>query len=174
METLIEHRKNRTIGQVLDYIKTVKRFHLPDAVELAEIDLSIADPEEITASRRLSEISNLRDIPYQEIINLAQFINEHTPFSTKHGVKRIEFENILVVLSRGWNLYNWNQFLEWSQGDIPKTKQTSYERNRNLFYVCCSRPKERLALLFTQELSKIALTTLNNWFGEENIFSITI
>jgi hypothetical protein len=44
-------------------------------------------------------------------------------------------------------------------------------RNRNLFYIACSRPKNRLALLFTQKLSDKGLSTIHHWFGE-NIAAI--
>lgn len=174
MDKLLELRKSGTIGQVLDYIKSVERLHLPDVVRKTEFELSSASPEEIDASQSLKQVSKLRKVSFQELVALAQYINEHTPFSTKHGVKGVEFDNVLVVLGRGWNLYNWNQFLEWSYAGYPPENIRSYERNRNLFYVCCSRPKERLALLFTQELSENALLTLSRWFGEGNIYSIKI
>ena len=73
---------------------------------------------------------------------------------------------MIIVLGRGWNQYNWNQFLEWMHsGNVPADKQDSFERNRNLFYVACSRPRKRLCLLFTQQLSDNALASLNNLFG---------
>jgi superfamily I DNA/RNA helicase len=50
-------------------------------------------------------------------------------------------------------------------------KQDSFERNRNLFYVACSRPKKNLTLLFTQELSGYALATLEGWFGDEHVLA---
>ena len=84
-------------------------------------------------------------------------------------MKGAEFENVLVILGRGWNQYNWNQFLEWFPDRYPKDKEDSYLRNRNLFYVACSRPKRNLALLFTQELSQSAINTLESWFGAENV-----
>jgi DNA helicase-2/ATP-dependent DNA helicase PcrA len=174
MNKLLDLRESGTIGQVMDYLKGVKRPWIPDVVRQTESELISSSPEEIAVSQTLTQISKLRDVSYQELIALAQFINEHTPFSTKHGVKGAEFENVLVVLGRGWNLYNWNRFLELSQSEIPNNELNFYERNRNLFYVCCSRPKERLALLFTQKLSGKALLTLANWFGEENIHSVKI
>jgi DNA helicase-2/ATP-dependent DNA helicase PcrA len=174
MDRLLELREAGTIGQVLDHLKAVKRPRLPDAVKRTELELSNATPEEIAESRTLTQISKLRDILYQELVSLAEFLTDHTPFSTKHGVKGAEFENVLVVLGRGWNQYNWNQFLEWSQGNIPNDKLDSYERNRNLFYVACSRPKKRLALLFTQKLSARALNTLTDCFGDGAINSITV
>jgi len=174
MDILLELRETGTIGEVIDHLEAVKRPHLPDAVRKTELELSSASPEEIAESRPLSEISNLRDISYQQLVALAEFINDKTPFSTKHGVKGAEFDNVLVVLGRGWNHYNWNQFLEWHGGTIPNDKVDSYERNRNLFYVVCSRPKVRLALLFTQKLSINALNTLTEWFGDSAIHLVTV
>jgi len=169
MRSLIERRENGTIGEVLDILKKTRRPRLPDKVQETETELANASPEEISEDRTLSQINKLRVIPYTELISLVLFINKHTPFYTKHGVKGAEFENVLVVLGRGWNHYNWNQFLEWFPNKFPVNKSDFYERNRNLFYVVCSRPKRRLALLFTQELSEAALVTLRSWFGEENV-----
>lgn len=69
-------------------------------------------------------------------------------------MKGDEFENVLVVLGRGWNQYNFEQFLEFSAAtsQAPADRQAFFERNRNLFYVSCSRPTTRLALFFMQQL----------------------
>ncbi len=174
MTALIDLRDTGTIGEVLDFLKETRRPRLPEAVQRRETELLNAKPEEIDKSLTLIQISKLREIPYTELISLALFVNDHTPFSTKHGVKGAEFENVLVVLGRGWNQYNWNQYLEWFPDRFPVNKANFYERNRNLFYVVCSRPKKRLALLFTQILSEVALATLRSWFGEENVNPLTL
>jgi DNA helicase-2/ATP-dependent DNA helicase PcrA len=169
MQRLVDLRATGTIGDVIDLLRVTRKPTLPDAVNRAEQKLAEATREEIDASRTLRQIEMLRPIPYSELIALADFINDHTPFSTKHGVKGAEFENVLVVLGRGWNQYNWTQFLEWFPDRYPGNKAESYIRNRNLFYVACSRPKINLALLFTQELTPDALGTLEGWFGAANI-----
>ncbi|MCH8540872.1 MAG: AAA family ATPase [Opitutales bacterium] len=169
MQRLIELRATGTIGEVIDLLKETRKPRLPDSVLRTEQKLISANLEEIEASRTLKQIKSLRPLPYTELIALADFINDHTPFATKHGVKGAEFENVLVVLGRGWNHYNWNQFLEWFPNRFPSDKEGSYLRNRNLFYVACSRPKKNLALLFTQVLTPAALGTLQSWFGAENI-----
>lgn len=169
MNKLLELRNSGTIGQIIDHLKNVKRPRLSDAVINTESKLSKASPEEIAESRTFMETNKLKEIPYQEIVSVAEYLNEHTPFSTKHGVKGAEFENVMVVLGRGWNQYDWNKFLEMSLNGIPSNKVEFYERNRNLFYVACSRPKVRLALLFTQQLSQTAIETLTQWFRAENI-----
>jgi DNA helicase-2/ATP-dependent DNA helicase PcrA len=173
MQRLVELREKGTIGEIIDLLKATRKPRLPDAVLRTERRLAEATREEIDASRTLLQIEKLRPLPYSELIALADFINDHTPFSTKHGVKGAEFDNVLVVLGRGWNQYNWTQFLEWFPNRYPGDKEESYVRNRNLFYVACSRPKKNLALLFTQELTPGALRTLEGWFGAANLSPFT-
>ena len=174
MDKLLELRRTGTIGNVLDHLRRTKRPRLPDAVENRERALEV--PPQETGGEEPSPITRLRtlrDVSYQELIRLAAFINDKTPFSTKHGVKGAEFENVLVVFGRGWNQYNFGQFLHW--GDAPPPgKRDAFERNRNLFYVACSRPKKRLALLFTQKLSSQAVATLAKWFGQNAIHSLQL
>ncbi len=126
--------------------------------------------------RALKELRDLRAVPYQEIVVLCRYLSGHSPFETKHGVKGAEFENVLVVVGRGWNRYNFNAMLELARdtAHVPANKQASFERNRNLFYVTCSRPKRRLAILFTQELSAAAMQTVGNWFGNDNIKALNL
>ena len=174
MQRLVDLRANGSIGDIIDLLKETRKPRLPDAVLRTERRLAEATREEIDTSRTLLQIERLRPLPYSELIALAAFINDHTPFSTKHGVKGAQFENVLVVLGRGWNQYNWAQFLEWFPNRYPGNKEESYIRNRNLFYVACSRPKKNLVLLFTQELTLGALQTLEGWFGAENISAFTL
>ncbi|MDM1353248.1 MULTISPECIES: UvrD-helicase domain-containing protein [Myroides] len=170
MTRLIEARNNGTIGNVVDLLKETKRPRISKKIEekekrLLEINQKTIEQQKEEEIAFAEKIKNIRSIPYSELINVVQYIDDKTLFSTKHGVKGAEFENVLVVFGRGWNNYNWNQMLEWATNGTPNGKQDSFERNRNLFYVACSRPKKRLTLLFTQELSVTAITTLQNWFG---------
>ena len=172
MDRLVELRDGGTVGDVVDYLLAVRRPRVPDAVERREQELRQVDPsagEEIP--RMLKELRDLREVPYQEIIALCRYLSGHSPFETKHSVKGAEFENVLVVVGRGWNRYNFNEMLELAGGEapVPADKQVSFERNRNLFYVTCSRPKRRLAVLFTQQLSHRAMQTIGAWFGTDTI-----
>jgi DNA helicase-2/ATP-dependent DNA helicase PcrA len=177
METLLRLRSSGTIGEVLDHLKKTKRPRLSSAVEEKEQEFeNYISNNGNNQDPSMERIRNLKTIPYQEVVALTRFIENRTPFSTKHGVKGAEFENVLVVIGRGWNKYDFNQFLEYSADieSIPRNKLEFYEDNRNLFYVAVSRPTKRLAILFTQELSDEALTTIYKWFGKENVCSIEI
>ena len=173
MDALLGLRENGTIGDVINHLRQTKRPRLPENVEDKERRLQewLAD-DASEDDRSLSELNDLKAVAYSEIIALTKFLDDSTPFSTKHGVKGAEFENVLVVFGRGWNQYNFNQYLEWAGGTPPPDKTDTFERNRNLFYVACSRPKERLCLLFTQRLNNDAIATLENWFGTDNICAL--
>lgn len=171
MTELVALRQTGTVGDVVAHISQGGYIGLPEAIVRREHDADHYDvangevlPDHVVITR------NLRAIPYREVIALHQFIDGHTPFATKHSVKGDEFENVLVVLGRGWNKYNFDQYLEWAgSGNVPADKQDAYERYRNLFYVSCSRPTTRLALLFTQKLSPTSIQTLQSWFGVEAV-----
>lgn len=174
MSQLLAVRENGTVGEVIDHLLNRRKPRLPEAIERRERELREFDRtsgEEMPAA--LVEIEKLRAVRYAEIAALRSYLDGHSPFETKHGVKGAEFENVLVVIGRGWNQYNFGEMLELAgKAAIPPGKQAAFERNRNLFYVACSRPKRRLALLFTQQLSPDALATLERWFMLENIHAI--
>ena len=175
MDKLIELRDAGTVGEVIDHLLSVRRPRVPDAVERRERELLQFDADSgEEMPRALQELRDLRAVRYQEVIALSRYLSGHSPFETKHGVKGAEFENVLIVVGRGWNQYNFKEMLEFATDDahIPANKQAAFERNRNLFYVTCSRPKRRLAVLFTQELSATAIQTISNWFGDDAIDSI--
>lgn len=172
MARLEEVRNNGNIGNVIDLLKVTKRPRLSPKLEekearfegISKIDTADRDEDDRNFFEKTSRI---RSIPYKEIPNLSAYINDQTLYSTKHGVKGAEFENVIVVLGRGWNHYNWSSFLEKiDQANVAENDRDTFERNRNLFYVACSRPRKRLCLLFTQELSLSAMEGLRKLFGD--------
>ncbi|MGD7197266.1 UvrD-helicase domain-containing protein [Ralstonia pseudosolanacearum] len=174
MTRILEFRTTGTVGDVIDYLLEHRKPRLPDAIERRERELRDFDRaagEEIP--ERLAEVERLHAVPYVEISALRAYLDGHSPFETKHGVKGAEFDNVLVVIGRGWNQYNFGEMLELAAGrTVPAAKEEFFERNRNLFYVACSRPKRRLALLFTQLLAPAAMGILEHWFSPENIHRV--
>lgn len=176
LKRLLELRKTGSIREVLELLKETSHPRLSAKVALAEERLARiiegeANDEEIDESDQkfAKKIRQLEAILYSEVINLYNYVEDKTPFSTKHGVKGAEFDEVLVVCGRGWNHYDWNKLLEWFGGDVPGDKESAFERNRNLFYVSCSRAKKKLALLFTQRLSEAAIEQVGHIFGEGNV-----
>jgi len=175
MAELIPLRDTGTVGQVIDHLRARRRPRIPEAIEKRERELREFDRAAgVEMPQSLAELEKFRSVPYAEVKALRRYLDGHSPFETKHGVKGAEFENVLVVVGRGWNQYNFGEMLELADGQaVPAAKQAAFERNRNLFYVACSRPKRRLALLFTQQLSVAAVRTLERWFGADSIEPLT-
>ncbi|MCP4597876.1 UvrD-helicase domain-containing protein [Neptuniibacter sp.] len=171
---LLETQQNSSIGDVLDLLMETKIPRLPSKLEQILVRFALLEQKNVDEcsdddTKFIEKLRAFRSVDYSEVRNLAEYIDSKTPFSTKHGVKGAQFDNVLVVFGRGWNHYNWNQMLEWMEDGYPAGKQDTFERNRNLFYVSCSRAKHSLTLLFTQELSEKSLSVLSQIFGEENI-----
>jgi len=173
MARILELRSEGTIGEMIDYLAEAGKPRLPENIELAEKKLreyvAVAGEDE---PANIAKVRNLRLVSYKEVIAVTKFVNDHTPFATNHSVKGEEYENVLVVIGRGWNQYNFDQMLAWFNDGIPANRQDTFERSRNLFYVACSRPKTNLAILFTQEVSASGMATLTNWFGTTNVIAM--
>jgi hypothetical protein len=108
---------------------------------------------------------NLR---YSEVLHAIEFFKDDSLYSTDHGVKGEEYDNVLFVMGRGWNLYKFEDIL-WKDQNNLSGKLDAYIRNRNLFYVCCSRPRKRLALLITVKIGAEFQKYLQEVFGAENV-----
>lgn len=174
MDRVCQIRSSGTIGDMLAHLQEKQLPKLPDKIEkkernAAEIGLKPESERTEDETSILAKNAALKAVSYKEVIELTKYIEDKTPFATKHGVKGAEFENVLVVFGRGWNHYNFGQMLEWFNNGVPNGKHDTFERNRNLFYVVCSRPKVRLALLFTQKLNDDALAALGRFFGTGSI-----
>lgn len=184
MTALLTLRKTGTIDAVIRHLEQTRRPQLPEKVAGQLADLityqvgkkkrakeGVAETDE-TQLRPLDELEKLLAVGYPELSALRNYIEDKTPFSTKHGVKGQEFADVLVVFGRGWSNYNFNQMIEWYANGVPNDKADTFARNRNLFYVSCSRPKRRLAMLFTQKLSATSLAKLQAWLGTAAVISL--
>jgi DNA helicase-2/ATP-dependent DNA helicase PcrA len=177
MDELITLMETGSVGDVVDLLSKTKRPRLPERVSKREEELRNLIAIEATErteddQKKIDRLSRLRAVKYSQVSAIVKYIDGDTPFSTKHKVKGAEFENVLVVFSQGWSKYNFNKMLAWQTEDnVPETDkdQNFFEDNRNLFYVVCSRPKKRLALLFTHELDVDSVSTLQDWFGATSI-----
>ena len=128
-------------------------------------------PEKLYVSD--ATIQQFLQLDYEQFIAVRDFLYPDAPFSTEHGVKGEEYDNVVFVISKGWNQYQFETYAPMITGhsSIPKGKEASYERNRNLFYVCCSRPKKRLFLFVTVPIETSFRAFLITLVGEDNILT---
>lgn len=158
-----------TIGAVLDFLFS---SHVPLPKNVVRLIDELTGETFVSPPRRqLAEFIKLLRVPFAEVRALQPFIAGSSGLATQHGVKGAEFENVIVIFGGGWNLYNFPRFLaQWSNPDsIPLKQRDAFLRTRNLFYVAASRPKNRLAMLFTQPLEQEALDVLRSWTSNEPV-----
>jgi len=167
MNSLIELRKKETIKEVINYI--FKNSLLTKPIKLDEFEVEInknkLDENEIRQKKFYDDLMNVK---YSEFIQFNEFVEKFTPYSTKHGVKGSEYDNVLVVIDdNSWFQYKFNDVFA-----NMKNNQDRYDRTRNLLYVCSSRARNNLIFLSLSRMDEKAMQTINNWFGSENVYDI--
>lgn len=118
-------------------------------------------------------IRSFLELEYSQFLAAIDFLYPEAVFSTEHGVKGEEYDNVVFVISKGWNQYQFETYAPMITGhsSIPKGKEASFERNRNLFYVCCSRPKKRLIFFISVPVEPLFKSFLVELVGEQNFFT---
>ena len=172
---LIEKRNTKTIREVFDFIQEKKILRTSESFNKLKDRVSINidsledgdDKNRIVNDKQYFE--SFMNLPYCQIINFFNHTQNNTIFSTKHGTKGDEFRNVLTVIDdTEWKSeYNFENFFNDSE-EKPERKL----RTRNLFYVECSRAKEKLVVLSLSEMNDSAIDNLKKWFGESNVLPI--
>lgn len=113
-------------------------------------------------------VNRVRKIKYIELHNLYEYLEGKTPFSTQHKTKGAEFDDVLVILDNGrWHNYNFERL--FTGGDAKYERQIN--RTKKIFYVCCTRVKERLAVYYDRPPLGV-IAKAEEWFGKENLETI--
>ncbi|WP_314220331.1 UvrD-helicase domain-containing protein [Streptomyces zaehneri] len=179
-----EARKTGTVGDVLDLcleqqlfdgLGKVRERHRKAVAPSGTDPQAVSDDKaEARAAARSKEYQQLRQVPYAELLALNEHLGGGTPFATQHGVKGLEFNRVLAVVSKGHSRFQIPEMLaNFSRRDELMDKELdAFIRARNLLYVACSRAREHLAILFTTKLEPAALDTLREWVGESRITSL--
>lgn len=108
----------------------------------------------------------LKDCKYSEVRSMMNYRNEMTPFSTQHGTKGAEYDDVIVVLDNGnWRDYDLESALTHNSNN---KKDSIYARSLNILYVSLSRARKNLAV-FTMNPSANVLNTACNIFGKGNV-----
>jgi DNA helicase-2/ATP-dependent DNA helicase PcrA len=173
MAELNRLRKTSSIGEVVDFVIEKGLVRKPKRLQTLEDKIAAEpDPERSAKEKERTEkdarfLETLRAVPYAEVVQFEEYLNDLTPFSTSHGVKGEEYENVLVVLDdRLWNQYKFESVL------AGETSKKQYERSLNLFYVACSRARKKLLVLALSPMGPGAIDGAKRIFGEASVSSV--
>lgn len=162
-------KRNESIFEILELVIDSKIVPVP--IEILNIYNDMKNnPDKVYGKGKISELKNIK---YSEFVAAKEFFKPNSIYSTDHGVKGEEYDNIIFVISKGWNQYQFDKYLPMSSNGVLENDIKSFERNRNLFYVGCSRAKKRLCLFVTHKVEDNFKQYLKNLFGEDNYFTYT-
>lgn len=171
-KNLQENLKIARTKTSLDVLQTVfesKLIPIPPKIE-EFYDLYLHAPETIYSGTNVT-IKNFLDIEYEQFLAAINYFHPETDFSTEHGVKGEEYDNVIFVISKGWNQYQFETYTPMIKNGYPSDKEAAYIRNRNLFYVCCSRPKKRLYIFVSVPVDQVFRNFLTEMVGQDNILT---
>lgn len=163
----IARQKNSV--DVLQTVFEAKLIPIPAKID-GYYDLYLNAPETMYSGADVT-IKDFLDIEYEQFLAAINYFHPEADFSTEHGVKGEEYDNVIFVISKGWNQYQFETYTPMIKNGYPQDKEAAYIRNRNLFYVCCSRPKKRLYFFVSVPVDRVFRKFLAEMVGEDNILT---
>lgn len=173
LEILSTKRKDWKIKDIYEFSSKnglIFNRKIIDFIERLSIEPEKLNDEEKERQKKDKTLFDaFMDLSYSELLTFWKHIQNNTVFSTKHGTKGDEFENVLTVIDdTEWvQEYNFKNFF-----NDTEEKNDRKLRTRNLFYVECSRAIDNLIVLCLSELDQIAFMNIRNWFGNDNVIDI--
>ncbi len=123
--------------------------------------------------------------PATQLLAYQTYISERSPFWTQQGIKGAEFDRVLVVLDDAESThfqFSYEKYLglkapsETDQKHIDAGEETTMDRTRRLFYVCCTRALKDLAVVLFTDAPIHAETHIRqlNLFEDSSIHTQTV
>ncbi len=158
----------RTLKENIDNLVNVGDKTIEEVITDAnEKGICMIDDKLIDFKEKKEYLYNrVKDVKFSEFQKLYEYLEGHTPFSTQHKTKGAEFDNVLVILDNGgWNNYNFEKMF------LGTASPSVAERTQKIFYVCCTRAKENLAVFFYNPDAQV-IAKAKVWFGDDNVIKI--
>lgn len=172
---LSEQWDTGTLGEILVFCLDVGLCRMSDRVieDLTREPMDVAFDKNLHSNEKgLWLADEFFQMSTSEVESFSDFINDNTPFSTQHGVKGEEYNDVVVVfddVEAGWNNYSFTKTLTpQTSGDATEGQ---LEKSTKLAYVCFSRAEVNLRIiLFTPDpvAAKNELVA-NGLFSKEHV-----
>ncbi len=171
--------KKRLVKEKISKLHSMKTSSISQVIDFADKSgLCIKDDKfEDFIEKNWYLYDRVSVVQFEEFVHLYRYLEGHVPLSTQHKIKGAEFKNVLMVLENGgWNNYNFEYLLNPSiKTSLTSAKQSSFERilprTEKLFYVCCTRTKEKLIIYYPNPTA-IIIKNMKDLVGKENVLSI--
>ncbi len=152
---MLEPRGGMTVREVLVFMNERELVSLDDRFAGYLVDGGAGSDEE-EAGAEQAAVNAFLDCAVTELWGYREYIEDQSPFATQQGVKGAEFARVLVILDDeegDYNLFSYGKYFGISplsatdQKHIEDGTDSVLGRTRRLFYVCCSRAFQDLAVV---------------------------
>ena len=108
-KTLQEQLRNVRAKKTIDLLKVVIESELIPVSQniLAYYDMYFSAPDVCYSN---TTIKDFLDLEYEQFLSAINFLHPEAEFSTEHGVKGEEYDNVVFVISKGWNQYQFETY----------------------------------------------------------------
>lgn len=143
------------------------------------------DQEDDESDKEMASMDAFLACPATQLLAYQNYISERSPFWTQQGIKGAEFDRVLVVLDDAESThfqFSYEKYLglkapsETDQKHIDAGEETTMDRTRRLFYVCCTRALKDLAVVLFTDAPIHAETHIRqlNLFEDSSIHTQTV
>lgn len=96
-------------------------------------------------------IKTFLDLDYEQFVCAIEFLFPESLYSTEHGVKGEEYDNVVFVISKGWSLYQFDYYAPMITGNvkIPKDKNLLTKETETYFMFVVRDLKKIIFLYIT-------------------------
>jgi DNA helicase-2/ATP-dependent DNA helicase PcrA len=153
---MFEPESDNTIRDVLSFVRERELASLDErfTAYLTELDGGTGGNDESVETQSVNAFLACAAL---ELRGYRAYIEDQSPFATQQGVKGAEFDRVLVILDDeegDYNLFSYGKYFgitplsETDEKNIAEGSDSVLGRTRRLFYVCCSRAAQDLAVIF--------------------------
>jgi DNA helicase-2/ATP-dependent DNA helicase PcrA len=164
-QKMLAEDSKATVSEVLNYLTEADLIELDPRLLSYVTEKEVAeepakeeqDQDEDELSKEIASMEAFLQCPARQFLGYSTYIQEQSPFSTQQGIKGAEFERVLVILDddEGTHVqfsydkyFGLKELSDKEQENRREGKETSVERTRRLFYVCCTRAKKDLVVVY--------------------------
>lgn len=159
---------------------------------LAQLDGKFVGPlaqynanEQVGANEPENSVLRFLNCDASQLWGYQKYVEDESPFATQQGIKGAQFDRVLVVVDDEENTtttFSYGKYFgaialsDTDNRNIKEGKDSVVDRTRRLFYVCCSRAVQDLAVVvFTDNVALTCATIeAKGYFPPEDVHQLKL
>jgi hypothetical protein len=157
--------EENSISAILRFVynEDVQLCRRIDRVARFESYYDLDDSKRIENRRKF--LTTLTETHFSELLHFYDYLDQATPFSTQHGTKGTEYDNVILLIDNStWKTkYSFSTVFGASDRLADRVQRTL-----NLFYVSISRARNNLIVVYKNPTTD-CIAGAKELFGEDNV-----